>query len=566
MMAGAVALAAVPRLWAVADTVEVQPGRFGFDAQLGLLVVAMTGPEANAQWPGEKVALDADGLFIFEEPVQDLATGTRYAATGPDGGEVAVYFTGLPLIHLFTDSEVVDEPKVPGWFDMWSHDQVISQYQVGMEYRGASSQALPKKSFLIEFRQDSDYQVTRDVSLLGMRSDDDWNLDAMSIEPLRLRSVIAQELWMDIHQPYYAFLEPNAQSGVHRAFAELFFNGSYRGLYAVGERVDRKQLQLKKFNGSQRGALFKGVAWGGSTFTSIPPPFVEGDQEWGGFQVEYPDEEPDWAALSDLVSFVVTSDHDAFLEGIGQRFLMANAVDYFLFLNLLQAEDNTGKNIFIARYKEGEPWFYVPWDLDGILGLGWNGALSEPSPWFLSNGLYDRWIDDLSWNGFRHAHCERWWELRQDRFTVGSIMQRFTARHAQLAQSGVYEREEMAWPDYVYDPGHLAYMEQWLGEKLALLDAGMEQTCAMLGMQEQAGRQRALVFPNPATGSTIVRFDGGTADMRIHVADLLGQQVMDVPCTGQETRLDLSHLAPGTYLVTVLRGGMRVASTALVVN
>src|SRR5690606_4420664 len=97
----------------------------------------------------------------------------------------------------------------------------------------------------IEFREDTNYEVTKDVSLLGMRSDDDWNLEAFAIEPLRLRSVVGFDLWRDIHQPYYAFLEPTAQSSVRHVYAELFVDGGYRGLYGVGERVDRKQLQVK---------------------------------------------------------------------------------------------------------------------------------------------------------------------------------------------------------------------------------------------------------------------------------------------------------------------------------
>ncbi|WP_366841162.1 CotH kinase family protein [Lacinutrix sp.] len=47
---------------------------------------------------------------------------------------------------------------------------------------------LSKKSFDLEFWADLVSKEKKDIKFKGMRSDDDWILDAMYNEPLRLRS------------------------------------------------------------------------------------------------------------------------------------------------------------------------------------------------------------------------------------------------------------------------------------------------------------------------------------------------------------------------------------------
>ena len=135
---------------------------------------------------------------------------------------------------------------------------------------------------------------------------------------------------------------------VHTEYAEPFINGCHLGLYAVSERIDRKQLKLKKYNGEIRGELYKGPFWGATTFTSVPP-YDSSDRYWGGFSCQYPKEVTDWTGLHGFAELVVNAPEAEYLAGYPDRFELAYAVDYFIFFNLLRATDNTGKNLFIAR-------------------------------------------------------------------------------------------------------------------------------------------------------------------------------------------------------------------------
>ena len=550
------------------DTIAVAPDRYGVDAGLELIVVHMQASEVNLKWPGVKVGVELDRVYRFQDPVGEVHMGTPYEVSGTGGERRTLYFTDLPVIHITTPHEIVDEPRVPARFRMASSDGGVEETPIGIEIRGATSQAYPKKSYRIEFWVDSLGSYTVDHRLLGMRSDDDWNLQAMYIQPLRLRCDLAHRLWMDIHRPYYAHLEPDAMSCVRTEYAELFINDRYMGLYAVGERVDRKQLQIKSFNGSVRGELYKGKDWGVPNMTEPPPPFNDGHTYWGGFELRYPKEVIEWGRLSSFIGHVLDADSTTFHGRYAEWFHMPNAVDYFLFLNLLRAKDNTGKNLFLAKYKQDEPYFYVPWDLDAVLGLAWDGALDAHVTEVLGNGMYDRLLTDCSRGGFVERAKSRWNELRAGPFTVGSIMQRFVETHERLTATGVYLREEMAWEDFTHDPAHLDYMADWLEGRLAYLDEVFSGYCLGTGQPETVMAPHGLrLFPNPASDHVTLVWDGMAAgSARVVITDALGRVVQQGDLHGDRTILDVSFLAAGLHHVMLFTDGASPVHGALIVR
>lgn len=86
-----------------------------------------------------------------------------------------------------------------------------------------------------------------------------------------------------MHTCYYSDIEPKAVNGIEMEYADVFLNGSYNGIYGVGERVDNKQLKIKDFDGQFRGELYKGISWGASTYDQLPE-YDNNSLTWGGFQ------------------------------------------------------------------------------------------------------------------------------------------------------------------------------------------------------------------------------------------------------------------------------------------
>ena len=537
-----------------ATTVTVAPDAFAIDHALHLIVVAQDIGALNAQsmGPVDRLALGAADYQLGVE-VEEFALGEAYPVTDGAGVAYSLHFTDLPMVFITTEGTVVDEPKVPGMFRMRTGTTALPALPIGIEFRGASSQAYDKKSFGIEFWTDATGSATIDVSLLGLRADDDWDLNAMWIEPLRLRNVLMQELWMDIHAPHYASQAPMARSGVRLRHVELFLNGSYRGLYALGEQVDRKQLALRTYNGTIRGSLAKGVSWGASTMTAGPP-YDNGSVLWSGFEHVYPEEAIDWGGLYGLVDLVLHGTEQQFLNDLPFLFEQDNAVDYFLFLNLLRALDNTGKNIQVARYDAGSPYFYVPWDLDAVLGLNWDGSLIPYTQGILDNGMYERQLLDCRENGFVARARARWQELRTGPFTVPALMQRFQTAYERLHGSGAYDREQLAWPDYTHSPGLLGYLGNWLQDRVAYLDAYFDTACDGMAVAGDA-MQPLRIGPNPTGDRCHIELTRAIDAGLLTMYDATGRMVRQQAFNGHVGEVDVRSLGVGPYVVVLQEQG-----------
>lgn len=504
----------------------------------------------NASWPELKTHVFLGEVCSFAVPIASIEEGTAYEIYVPsEDAFFTFYFTELPIIHITTDFEIVDEPNVLAHFTMIESDQTMLESHIGIQYRGGWSQTLPKKSMEVEFWTDASGNDTQDFALLGMRSDDDCNLQAMYNEPLRIRSKTNNDLWRMIGRLHYQQDEPEAINGIRMKYAELFLNNEYRGVYCVGEKIDRKQLKLKNHNGSIRGELYKGDDWGGATTFETLPPYSNNSLVWGGFEYKHPDEETDWSRLYDFVDFVIHAPDSEFYEVYDTRFEIDNLVDYFIFLNLLRATDNRGKNLYIAKYTTNDKYFYAPWDLDGTFGTVWNGANDPTTDDILLNGLYSRLLHDCRANGFIDRLKERWLELRSAVITHQSLISMFTASHDHLERNGVYEREATVWPGFIYNHGDLDYMSDWMLDRLAYLDAKFTEECMPLSVHEDATAEKWFsVFPNP-TKDAITIYSDGAGEMEITVYNNLGQTLLNEVLFETNSSISLGHLKEGMYFI-----------------
>src|SRR5690606_14265416 len=116
---------------------------------------------------------------------------------------------------------------------------------------------------------------------------------------------------------------------------------------------------------------------------------------------------------------------------IWNRFNYVNFLDYFIFLNVLRATDNTSKNIYTARLNSVSPYFYVPWDLDGCFGTIWDGTNVNITDDILVNGFFRRVIDTDINNYWENARS-RYFELREGVLHPDSLISRFNASYELL--------------------------------------------------------------------------------------------------------------------------------------
>lgn len=473
------------------------------------------------------------------------------------GGEAyKLYRSTMPVINIRTDGPIVNTPAVHGVVSVADADDNVIVMDAGIKIRGTSSQQYEKKSYRVELWADESGTVMADTSFLGLRSDDDWNLEAMWTEPLRLRNKVANELWMEMYQLPYLESEPDALPGVRMRYADLFVNDEYIGVYTLTERMDRKQLGLRKYNGTVRGVLYKGNGPGTPSFETLPD-FDNAQDVWDNFEWVYPNESDtaiDWRHLYDFVNFVENASDNAFYAQYGAQFDVDNAIDYYIFMNVIGAMDNMSRNTFIARYKKSSAYLYLPWDMDAIIGLDVDGQQNNSVTGLRSNGFFDRLDDDCFGNGFVERLQARYNGLRNGFLTTEHFMNAFRVQYEALVSAGAYVREQEAWPSFSADESELDYMEAWIESRLQYLDEELNVDCGTWETQELSESMGVEVFPNPAKAHVTLRFSQ-IFDVSLAVYDMTGREVMSRSAVSQVFAVPTTQLRPGVYAFVIHADG-----------
>lgn len=415
---------------------EVTAAGFGIDLADKMLLY--NGAAFN---PAQQQLLIEDEVLLFPYD-EELMLGLLYSVSWQS--EAYQFFrTELPILVVQTrDAEIIGELYQSGTFDLIEDGQVTTTGNTGIRLRGNTSLGFPKKSYRMELWEDEEGVTNSSASLLGMREDDDWLLDGMWNEPLAIRDKSAMELWLSFGRVHYQQEEPNAQLGADRRYCELFINGSYKGLYYLGERLDRKQLKLEAYDGDPLigGELYKAKEWVNAVGGFSLPQVDNSSTEWGNYEIKYPTDPGtfDWAKLRNFKDFFINGSDTEIIEQSAEKVDIDNLVDYFIFTNLIYGFDNQGNNVYIARRDQMSPYFFVSWDYDATLGIGINGEDIPSTAGVLLHVVTERL---LLTDTFRNALKVRWQSLKNDRLRGDRIKAFYQDNYSLLRRNNIYERE-----------------------------------------------------------------------------------------------------------------------------
>ena len=523
----------------------------------------------SLQTLNKKYAIDHEKkIVVATGGLLDGMKSTKESLT-LEGQNYTCYRSEMPLITITTDGPIVNSPAVHGIINVADADGNVITMHAGFKIRGTSSQLFEKKSYRVELWADETGALMADTTFLGLRSDDDWNLEAMWAQPLRLRDKVANELWMEMYQLPYAESEPDALPGIRMVYADLFVNEEYMGVYALTERMDRKQLGLRKYNGNIRGVLYKGNGPGAPTFDSLPN-YDNTSDTWDNYEWVYPNESDtaiNWDHLYSFTNFVMNASDNVFYSQYAAQFDPTNAIDYYLFINSLMAMDNMGRNLFLARYKKSSTYMYLPWDLDAIWGLDTDGSQTYNTVGLMSNGFFDRLTQDCNDNGFVAQAKARYNALRNDILTTEHIMEMVRSQYDALVESGAYDREHEAWPEFTVDEGQLDYMQDWLDQRFSYLDGEINAGCGTWDVEVpepgEGSTRFVEVFPNPAKDKINVRF-AEVCEASVRLYDMTGRLVYSNAALTQTFVISTRGLSQGVYSMVMNLDGRQEMSRVVV--
>ncbi len=423
---------------------------------------------------GTPATLQIRGKVFSLPSVSSFSYGQKYTVSR-NGQNYSLYFTELPLLvvdNVDAGNITRDGPEKEG--DMTLKDLSGSyehSYRAALRIRGNASQYYPKKSYRLQVKNNLGSNM--DVSLLGMRTDRRWLLLALWNEELKLVNRVSHQLWIDMHRlPYMAQAGGTdlPLASIRTRFVDLFINSTYKGVYLFTEDMDEKQLGL-----TASGELYKSdVATAESDFIGATvPPDPEGNKDdyYQGFEMRYKGGSR-WANLHGLLNTVANTNNSTFAANIANQAYIGGCMDYFIFINLMQAEDNDNRNYFLARYQSGDPYFFVPWDLDGTWGYTAIGVRTYRYNQIISNGLFDRLLS-VNPNNYKQNLAQRWFELREGLLSSSALISNFNEDYNYLQANGVYERDVLVANDDYSQRGResaLEYVRNFISKRLIFLD------------------------------------------------------------------------------------------------
>jgi hypothetical protein len=370
-----------------------------------------------------------------------------------------IQFTFLPIIHLNGDFSYEYQN---GTVTVSNPDEQSDDYELTarIKWRGGitNTDDKHKRNYNIKFDDD--------IKLFDMRKDNNWMLDAGQPDVFRMRNRIAMDLWNDMaHKPYYADKEPKALNGVRGCIVEVFLNDEYRGIYNLSEKLDRKQLKLKKVDesGEIHGILYKGKTWENTSMNDSIYNYDNNSDSLFGYEVKYPEpgddcDSTDWKPFVDINNKILILCYDAkqFEEQVEELLDVPVMIDYNVFLSSINAIDNSGKNMFWAIYDKAttQRMTLAPWDLDCTFGQRWGGTLVHEdndltSPEYFSDVAVACFFNFNRTNALQYNDRvnERYQELRQDGnlLSTDSLIKRITKYYNAIKKSGAAQRETDKW-------------------------------------------------------------------------------------------------------------------------
>lgn len=194
-------------------------------------------------------------------------------AVDTEGNYMKYYlvFTTLPIIELngkIINIDDRDREIFAGQLNAWNPQQVLSNKtvvasnRIEWKMRGNTAMTFPRKSYRLTLKDRKGN--SENLSLLGMEADDDYILNPMWLDDLKVREKLAITLWNEIAEKTDSNLRMSDAE-----YCEVFINGSYQGIYLLQKKIEKKYLKL-----DEEDILFKGSGLD-ATEESVPSDIFE---------------------------------------------------------------------------------------------------------------------------------------------------------------------------------------------------------------------------------------------------------------------------------------------------
>lgn len=363
------------------------------------------------------------------------------------------YSSDLPSINISCNEDINNDDYVDCIFELDSN-----RIKASIKHRGHTVAKYPKKGYRL--------QLSEQISLLGMRKDDDWILFALYNDHQRMQTKLSLELWRRIDSLDPTAILPESE------YVKLFLNGEFQGLYLLAEKNDRKLYHLDDAqNNIHSSLIFQAKTW--STLN------VYENEAW---EQDWPNEDDNLfimdKVLTDLITFINSTSNEIFFDpvnGIYSKFDKLNLIDFYIFNFFIDHRDFWSKNYFIVRQTYPNKFFFIPWDFDSSIGSRYglfNPHDNQETVIRERNELYNRLLGNEE---FKKDCMERWLQLRVKLWSeeyLLNLIQDFYDEIKEILplELEMWERETMKRKNLEIDD-YISNLLNWMPDRLAFCDS-----------------------------------------------------------------------------------------------
>ena len=417
--------------------------------------------------------------------------------------------SNLPIVVIETDggADIPDEPKIFGTMKIIWHQDGSRNYmsdidnpeflnyngRIAIEMRGSSSQTmLNKKPYALETRDDDGIN-NRNVSILGMPTENDWILNSLAFDQTGMRDVLAYELSNQLGQ--YAS---------RSMYCEVVINGDYKGLYAFMEKIkpDKNRVDIETMD--QTCNNYPEVTGGYITKadkTTGGDPVAWTMQDYGGggwwgwsiytdFIHHYPkpaditnaQDNYIHGVFTDLAS-VANQHNTSTTSGIPSVIDIPSFVDFMMMAEYTSNVDVYSLSTFFHKDRMGKLRAGPIWDYNLAFGYDAFGNRSKYNVWQFNNEDNNGpkfWKDLFDTDLFRCYLAKRWFELTEpgQPLNYDFVCNRIDEIDALITEA--IPRDNQRWNQMQQHAQYVNNMKNWLQQRINWLNQniGSDNGCS----------------------------------------------------------------------------------------
>ncbi len=328
----------------------------------------------------------------------------------------------LPVIHLFTDAEILWDEYIPCDMSVvMGIDSIVWSGKI--KCRGGVSSKFDKHSYSVK--------LADKYSLCGLPTNRSWILNANYIDKTFMRHKLCYDLFNSMGDNDIA---PKC------AYALVRVNRQPQGLYVVMQRLNKQVLGIDKSD--PEAVIFKepNLFYPESKMPDKDPL----DENYHG--QSYPDfDKGDRSAIVDeFRDFIVKSPDETFYRHIGEWIDLQNLVDWHLFILFTNSGDGVLKNFYLYKQDANTPFRIALWDCDHSFGRDGDNEknMLKVLPEERRNILIDRMMKSPK---YMEALKNRYHELRRSGIFSYDNIERMMRENDPYVRAGLEENLRL-WP------------------------------------------------------------------------------------------------------------------------